>query len=49
MLFYFHIPVPATIVNSVEVSYPVREDLAVGVLYVGANLTAIALTFIGSV
>lgn len=51
--FYFHInstffcAVPATIINSVESSYPVREDLAVGLLYISANVTAIAMTFIG--
>lgn len=45
----FALPVPATIINSVETSYPAREDLALGLLYIGANTVAIAMTFIGQV
>jgi hypothetical protein len=41
--------VPSTIVCSVETSYPAPEDLALGLLYVGANVTAIPMTFIGQV
>jgi FLVCR family MFS transporter 7 len=41
--------IPATIVSTVECSYPVPEDLSVGLLYVGANLTAIVMTFTGQV
>ena len=32
-----------------ETSYPAPEDLAVGLLYVGANITAIPMTFIGQI
>ena len=39
--------IPATIVNTVETTYPVPEDLAMGVLYVAANTLAIPLTFLG--
>ena len=39
--------IPSTIVNSVECAYPVPADLAVGLLYVGANTLAIGMTFIG--
>lgn len=39
--------IPATIVNSVECTYPLREDLGVGVMYVAANLAAIFLTCFG--
>lgn len=35
--------------NSVECAYPVAEDLAVGLLYVGANTFAIPTTFIGQI
>ena len=49
MCVWFLCSVPATIINSVEASFPTREDLAVGLLYVGANVTAIAMTFIGQV
>lgn len=35
--------------NSVECAYPVPEDLALGLLYIGANTFAVALTFIGQV
>eukprot|EP01035_Chromulina_nebulosa_P019601 gene19601-25506_t len=41
--------IPATIMNSVECAYPIAEDLSVGLLYVGANTLAIAMTFIGQV
>jgi hypothetical protein len=41
--------IPATIVNAVEYSYPIEEDLSVGSLYVFANTAAIACTFIGQV
>ena len=41
--------VPCTIVASVECSFPVAEDASVGLLYMCANVTAIALTFIGQV
>ena len=34
---------------SVECSYPVPEDASVGLLYMCANITAIAMTFIGQV
>ncbi len=47
MLFFF--VVPATIVTSVECSYPAPEDASVGLLYMVANTTAIAMTFIGQV
>lgn len=33
--------------NAVECAYPIAEDLALGILYVGANTLAIAMTFIG--
>lgn len=36
-------------VISVEVSYPIPADAAVGLLYMFANTAAIALTFIGQV
>lgn len=35
--------------NAVECAYPVSEDLALGLLYIGANTMAIAMTFIGQV
>ena len=35
--------------NSVECAYPLPEDLVVGLLYVGANTMAIAMTFVGQV
>ncbi len=41
--------VPATIVSTVECSYPVPEDASVGFLYIGANVMAIPLTFLGQV
>lgn len=34
---------------SVEVSYPIPADAAVGLLYMFANTAAIAMTFIGQV
>jgi hypothetical protein len=39
--------VPATIVSTVECSYPVPQDASVGFLYIGANVAAIPMTFIG--
>ena len=33
--------------SSVECSYPIAEDASVGLLYMCANVTAIAMTFIG--
>jgi hypothetical protein len=39
--------IPATIVNCSESTYPIAEDVALGGLYVGANLTAIVFTFLG--
>ena len=47
--FSFRISVPATIVSTVECSYPVPEDASVGFLYIGANVMAIPLTFLGQV
>jgi hypothetical protein len=41
--------VPATIVVSVECSYPSPEDATVGLLYMCANAAAIGMTFIGQV
>jgi hypothetical protein len=41
--------VPATIVTAVECSYPAPQDASVGLLYMCANVTAIAMTFIGQV
>lgn len=41
--------VPSSIVNAVESSYPVGEDLALGLLYIGANTMAIPMTFIGQI
>jgi hypothetical protein len=35
--------------NAVECAYPVMEDLSVGMLYVGANTLAVAMTFLGQV
>jgi len=40
--------VPATIVSTVECSYPIPEDASVGFLYIGANLMAIPMTFLGT-
>jgi len=39
--------IPATIVNCSESTYPIPEDVALGGLYVGANLAAIIFTFFG--
>ena len=39
--------IPATIVNCSESTYPIAEDVSLGGLYVGANLTAIVFTFFG--
>jgi hypothetical protein len=39
--------VPASIVNAVETVFPISGEVAVSVLYVGANTLAIPLTFIG--
>ena len=33
--------------NAVECAHPVAEDLSVGLLYVGANTMAVAMTFLG--
>jgi hypothetical protein len=41
--------VSATMVISVETSYPVPADAAVGLLYMFANATAVAMTLIGQV
>jgi hypothetical protein len=41
--------VSTTMIVSVEVSYPIPADAAVGLLYMFANTTAIAMTFIGQV
>lgn len=50
LLGFFTLPtIPATIVSTVECSYPVPEDASVGFLYIGANVMAIAMTFIGQV
>ena len=35
--------------NSVECSFPASEDVAVGALYVCANVLAIIMTFVGQV
>jgi hypothetical protein len=42
------IAVPATIVSTVECSYPIPEDASVGFLYIGANVMAIPMTFLGT-
>lgn len=50
LLGFFTLPtIPATIVSTVECSYPVPEDASVGFLYIGANLMAIVMTFVGQV
>lgn len=41
--------VPASIVACVECSYPVSEEVCVGLMYMGANVFAIACTFGGQV
>jgi len=40
---------PCAIVNSVECVYPLSGDIAVGLLYCGANVLAIPYTFIGEI
>ena len=35
--------------NAVECAHPISEDLSVGLLYIGANTLAIAMTFLGQV
>jgi hypothetical protein len=35
--------------NAVECAYPVSEDIALGMMYAGANTLAIAMTFIGQI
>ena len=50
LLGFFTLPtIPSTIVSTVECSYPVPEDASVGFLYIGANLMAIVMTFVGQV
>lgn len=39
--------VPSSIVNACESSYPVAEDLTVGVMYMTANVIGVCFTFIG--
>jgi hypothetical protein len=39
--------VPSSIVNACESSYPVAEDLTVGVMYMCANVVGVCFTFIG--
>jgi hypothetical protein len=35
-------------VSTVECSYPIPEDASVGFLYIGANVMAIPMTFLGA-
>jgi MFS family permease len=50
LMGFFTLPtIPSTIVSTVECSYPVPEDASVGFLYIGANLMAIVMTFVGQV
>ena len=39
--------IPATLQNAVEVTYPLPEDVSVGLLYIVANVISIPFTFIG--
>ena len=48
-IFEFLCVVPSTIVSTVECSYPIPEDASVGFLYIGANLVAIMMTFVGQI
>lgn len=48
ILGLFTLPIiPSTIVSAVECSYPISEDVSLGLLYMSANVIAIAMTFLG--
>jgi FLVCR family MFS transporter 7 len=45
--FFVLATIPAGLQNAVECTYPVSEDISVGLLYLTANLVTIPYTFIG--
>jgi hypothetical protein len=53
-IFYLHnnyylFVVPSTYMNAVECSYPMPEDVSIGLLNAAANTFSIPLTFLGQV
>ena len=39
--------VPAAMVNCAECTFPIPEEMSLGILYAGANIAAVGFTFLG--